>query len=197
LRSRTSCSSWCTCPPSLFGADRTLNSHSDFEYAALNPRGFDIANHLIEWTADYHSADSHALTGAYPTLQERRRFYRAYIGNDSGDDAQAARNVPEADEDPRVLRLEDEVRVWSPASHAMWATWALVQARDQVEARIEAWEAGRPPARRLRTDDGVERPVLERGKSGEGEAGDADFDYLLYAKGRVEAFRRSLAEMGV
>lgn len=165
--------------------------HSDFEYAALNPRGFDIANHLIEWQADYHSEASHALGGQYPTLAERRRFYRAYIGIDGGDDAEAAREVPEEEEDARVLKLEEEVQLWSPASHAMWATWALVQARDQVEARIAAWEKGE----KLRKEG--ELPTIERGKSGEGEEGDAEFDYLLYAKGRVESFRRALQTLKI
>ena len=30
--------------------------------------------------------------------------------------------------------LEKQVQLWSPASHAMWAVWSVVQARDAIEA---------------------------------------------------------------
>ena len=29
--------------------------------------------------------------------------------------------------------LDDQVRYWSPATHAMWTIWAIVQARDDLE----------------------------------------------------------------
>jgi choline kinase len=29
--------------------------------------------------------------------------------------------------------LDAQVRAWSPASHAMWAIWGVVQAREQLE----------------------------------------------------------------
>jgi thiamine kinase-like enzyme len=50
------------------------------EYAAPNPAAFDIANHFLEWTADYGSATPHTMdANKYPTLEERRNFYRAYL----------------------------------------------------------------------------------------------------------------------
>ncbi|KAK0540475.1 hypothetical protein OC835_000642 [Tilletia horrida] len=54
----------------------------DFEYAAPNPRGFDIANHFQEWRTDYHHPTlSWSLThhGPYPNESERRRWLRAYV----------------------------------------------------------------------------------------------------------------------
>lgn len=30
--------------------------------------------------------------------------------------------------------LDLQVRVWSPASHAMWAIWGIVQARESIES---------------------------------------------------------------
>ncbi|KAK0558099.1 hypothetical protein OC846_000092 [Tilletia horrida] len=54
----------------------------DFEYAAPNPRGFDIANHFQEWRTDYHHPTlCWSLThhGPYPSESERRRWLRAYV----------------------------------------------------------------------------------------------------------------------
>ncbi|KAG0318347.1 hypothetical protein BGZ99_005726 [Dissophora globulifera] len=52
----------------------------DFEYAGYNTRGFDIANHFCEWTADYHS-DRPSLMhpDQYPTKQEQLNFLEAYM----------------------------------------------------------------------------------------------------------------------
>lgn len=53
----------------------------DFEFAAPNSAAFDIANHFLEWTANYHSPDApHVLTPSrYPTPEERRNFYIGYL----------------------------------------------------------------------------------------------------------------------
>jgi hypothetical protein len=71
--------------------------------------------------------------------------------------------------------LEEQVRRWSPASHAMWAIWGVVQAREGVERA----KAGGP---------------LDGEEDGEVPAG--EFDYLTYAKGRFESFRREAKALG-
>lgn len=38
-----------------------------------------------------------------------------------------------------LTTLDRQVQAWSPASHAMWAVWGLVQARDDLE-RTEGGE---------------------------------------------------------
>ncbi|KAF7784717.1 hypothetical protein Agabi119p4_882 [Agaricus bisporus var. burnettii] len=101
----------------------------DFEYAAPNPASFDIANHFHEWTADYHSPDkSHLLDPSkYPTLAERRNFYLSYLRHAShitGSDVEL---------ESTIAKLDRQVQVWSPASHAHWMIWAIVQARDDLE----------------------------------------------------------------
>lgn len=66
----------------------------------------------------------------YPTQQERFNFYRAYLDN-----------VPEIPRvslsqeqlDAQTLLMDEQVRYWSPASHALWAVWGIVQAREDVE----------------------------------------------------------------
>ena len=63
-----------------------------------------------------------------------------------------------------MRKLEAFVRLWSPASHAMWAVWGIVQAREDIEG-IQA---------------GTLLPE------------DVEFDYLGYAKCRMEGFRREL-----
>lgn len=39
----------------------------------------------------------------------------------------------------KITTLDRQVQAWSPASHAMWAIWGLVQARDDLE-RAESGE---------------------------------------------------------
>ena len=61
------------------------NSHKqlkviDFEYANANMPGLEFANHFTEWCYDYHGDESFALhESLYPTLEEQRRFIRAYV----------------------------------------------------------------------------------------------------------------------
>ncbi|CAH1761692.1 9072_t:CDS:2 [Entrophospora sp. SA101] len=45
----------------------------DLEYSGWNHRGFDIGNHLCEWTFDYHSTEPHvAHLDWYPNEQQQR-----------------------------------------------------------------------------------------------------------------------------
>lgn len=165
---------------------------SDFEYAGINPRGFDIANHFLEWTTDYHHPFlSHSVTkhSSFPSLIERQRFYRAYIPCDGGFDAPSSINdsepaiPPLSSDDSRVQRLEEEVKVWTAASHAMYTVWSIVQATDDIVSKIDEWiknpEKAREAEKQARIygerkaiadakrGHNAARPRLERGKSGE------------------------------
>ncbi|KAG1773053.1 choline kinase cytoplasm [Suillus occidentalis] len=103
----------------------------DFEYAAPNPVAFDIANHFHEWTADYQSSTPHLLDPSrYPTMEERQNFYRAYLAHSRSIDTYTS-SVPMLHSE--VSQLERQVRIWSPASHAMWTVWGIVQAQDSLE----------------------------------------------------------------
>lgn len=103
----------------------------DFEYASPNPAAYDIANHFFEWTADYHGAEPHILQlqDKYPTLVERQNFYRAYLEHSN---LESRASVEEL-----MKQLDEQVLLWRPASHAIWALWGLVQARDDVEQGVE------------------------------------------------------------
>jgi len=108
----------------------------DFEYASPNPAAFDIANHFHEWTANYHGATPHVLDLVrYPSHTERRTFLTAYLTNRASPDAPAFADLSPAARERELAELEKTVRAWSPSSHAMWAVWGLVQAREDVQAR--------------------------------------------------------------
>lgn len=115
----------CSCHPKIVVVD--------FEYAAPNPRGFDIANYFQEWAADYLSSTPHLIDlSRYPTSDERRSFYEAYLLHASSTKSGA----PIVVKDASLARLEREVRIWSPACNGMWAVWAIVKAKDDVERGI-------------------------------------------------------------
>lgn len=107
----------------------------DFEYASTNPASYDIANHFHEWTADYHSDTPHLLNvSRYPTLAERRNFYFAYLRHTYFTTKEYQHvAVPDSELESSVSKLDKQVQAWSPASHASWALWAIVQARDDLE----------------------------------------------------------------
>ncbi|KAJ1971554.1 hypothetical protein H4R34_005706 [Dimargaris verticillata] len=102
----------------------------DFEYAGYNYRGFDIANHFCEWTADYHSDTPHALDfDRYPTEEEQHMFLNAYI------DEQLRLNADHYPEfqQPRPQALADlitEIACLRLATHVFWGLWGLIQASE-------------------------------------------------------------------
>jgi choline kinase len=105
----------------------------DFEYAGPNPAAFDIANHFIEWCADYHGSTPHLLNATrYPSWEERKNFYLTYIRH-----SYVLADGPELDDkalNAMAAELDRDVLVWGAASHAQWAIWGLVQAREDIEA---------------------------------------------------------------
>lgn len=133
----------------------------DFEYAGPNPAAYDIANHFHEWTANYHGSTPHLLDRSrYPTFAERRNFYSSYVKHSNllGEDPVDSSEIEEL-----LAALDYQVRIWSPASHGMWAIWGIVQAQEDIENNVT----------------------------------EPEFDYIGYAKGRMEAFRREILELGV
>ncbi|APA12071.1 hypothetical protein sscle_08g068410 [Sclerotinia sclerotiorum 1980 UF-70] len=56
----------------------------DFEYASANTRGLEFANHFTEWCYNYHAPPPMTWTcdtRNYPTIEEQKRFIRAYINH--------------------------------------------------------------------------------------------------------------------
>lgn len=90
---------------------------TDFEYCSYNYRGFDIANHMLEWTYDYTEPNPpyyRELPENYPTEQQRLNFVQTYL------------SVVGSTQCPSILLKE--VKVYSLASHLFWALWAIVNA---------------------------------------------------------------------
>ncbi|KAA1073088.1 hypothetical protein PGT21_035547 [Puccinia graminis f. sp. tritici] len=85
----------------------------------------------------------------------------------------------DGEEDGRVMSLEQDVNLWSPASHAMWALWGLVQARDDLKVQLDRWLAAPTPSLSSNSMDEFE------------------FDYFSYSAERIILFRRLLAELNV
>ncbi|KAI9140438.1 kinase-like domain-containing protein [Paraphysoderma sedebokerense] len=91
----------------------------DYEYAGYNYRGYDIANHFIEWTADYHCSTPHVLVPSrYPSQTEQIRFLKAYL--DSFEILQS---------------LLTEVEMFTIVSHLMWGLWGLSREIDMLGRR--------------------------------------------------------------
>ena len=156
------------------------------------------ANHFIEWQADYHhSSLSSSLFhhGGYPTQAERTRFFRAYLGTDQGNDdtASAPDRSVSSTEELRLAHLEDEVRVWAPASHAQWATWGVVQVREDLQNHMRKWKRAYERSRDLEACSGAQ---ADDGQADE-EVPPGDFDYLSYALGRITMFRAELKALGI
>lgn len=142
----------------------------DFEYSGYNARGVDIANHFSEWMMDYHSADGlppHEIRWqAYPSPKEKQRFVKAYLNHNPASEYKVYDNtakqsrkmsgaiyadgtdsedeIVDADspEDPQLAILMEEVRRWTPAVHAMWGVWGIVQSDVHDEPKDDD---SRPP----------------------------------------------------
>src|ERR1700753_305719 len=98
----------------------------DFEYSGYNPRGFDIANHFCEWTADYHCNEPAKLRAeCYPTLAEQKRFVNAYVEER---DVVQGMTSSKAQRQLEVDQILHEVEAYRLASHFFWGLWGLIQA---------------------------------------------------------------------
>ncbi|KAI8331914.1 kinase-like domain-containing protein [Chlamydoabsidia padenii] len=88
----------------------------DFEYAGYNPRGYDLANHLIEWQYNYHGAQpALASPQQAPNRQQRTAFVKAYLS------AHHLKSTTTVDQ------LLYEIDCWSVICHLCWGLWGLIQ----------------------------------------------------------------------
>ncbi|XP_044579530.1 choline kinase alpha isoform X2 [Cotesia glomerata] len=91
----------------------------DFEYCSYNYRGFDLANHFVEWQYDYTAEEYpffHERKGAGPTDEQKLHFIRSYLKS-TGKEGTTEEN-----------RLMEEVKVFTLASHLFWGLWSVVNA---------------------------------------------------------------------
>lgn len=84
----------------------------DFEYSGWNWRSFDLANHFVEFCGLALDLSK------YPKRAFRRAWIQEYL------EAEA--------EDSKVLQIEREIEILTPAVNLFWGLWALVQAKNSV-----------------------------------------------------------------
>lgn len=160
---------------------------------------------------------SHYAHGAYPSTAERRCWLQAYVeqGHALGARMGAAKlsspdslpisdmelppavtdtQVPRTPQQSRersiaaeIDRLEEEVRVWSPATNAIWALWGIVIARDEILALIAD---ARTRIRRM--DDGTLTYTPPPPPAVDGANDSEPFDNLRFSLGRMEIFRNEM-----
>ncbi|EAA12861.4 AGAP007957-PA [Anopheles gambiae str. PEST] len=102
----------------------------DFEYCAYNYRGFDLANHFLEWTFDYTNTQSpyfyHKLD-QYPTAEQQEKFITQYLSHLS---PPMEDGLEIGDQVEQVRR---EVQCFTMASHLFWSLWAIVNVYQEIE----------------------------------------------------------------
>lgn len=101
----------------------------DFEYCAYNYRGFDIANHFLEWTYNYTNDKFpffYYRPNDYPSEEQIDSFITTYLSNfENGE-----KNVPS---DAEKKQLLEEIALFTLASHLFWGIWAIVNIHQEIE----------------------------------------------------------------
>ncbi|KAJ3088814.1 hypothetical protein HK102_007860 [Quaeritorhiza haematococci] len=108
----------------------------DYEYAGVNPRGYDIGNHFCEWAADYHSSEPHRMHfNLYPSREEQLNFLEAYVdaeiaqleSSDLPHERAKALHMRENREEV-LEHLLKESNKYALCSHLLWGLWGVMQA---------------------------------------------------------------------
>lgn len=109
----------------------------DFEYCAYNYRGFDLANHFIEWTFDYTNPQFpyfYHNKKQYSTTQQRRDFIVNYLKKYHDDE----HYEPTSDE---LDQVDEEIRLFTMLSHLFWSLWSVVNVTSAIE--FGYWVSGK------------------------------------------------------
>ncbi|KAI4486426.1 hypothetical protein M0804_005796 [Polistes exclamans] len=92
----------------------------DFEYCSYNYRGFDIANHFIEWQYDYTEGNYpffQERTDSGPSKEQKLNFIKSYL--------RTVQKESQTEEE----RIMMEIKIFSLASHLFWGLWSIVNAK--------------------------------------------------------------------
>jgi len=111
----------------------------DYEFAAYNYRGFDLANHFVEWVYDYGTKTFPYFecdSKKYPSRAKRERWIRQYLDTYSEQQSLQQENNINSNSSPRINHsaeqmedILDEVAAFSLASHLLWVVWSCKQAQ--------------------------------------------------------------------
>ncbi|OZC11142.1 Choline/ethanolamine kinase [Onchocerca flexuosa] len=95
----------------------------DFEYASYNHRGFDFANHFVEYSINYdvdkapfYEIDEHQ----FPTDKVQHDFFVSYLN-----ELEPSASMTECDK--KAKAMIEETRPFVPVSHFFWGVWSLLQ----------------------------------------------------------------------
>ncbi|CAK5033179.1 unnamed protein product [Meloidogyne enterolobii] len=95
----------------------------DFEYASYNYRGFDFANHFVEYSINYdvdHAPFYEILPERFPTEEQMLEFMYSY-------EREANPKVSEEQLHERGKKMIKETVPFVPVSHLLWGVWGLLQ----------------------------------------------------------------------
>ncbi|XP_065358370.1 choline/ethanolamine kinase isoform X1 [Calliphora vicina] len=102
----------------------------DFEYCAYNYRGFDLANHFLEWTFDYSNPVFpfyYHHKQQFPNIEQRQKFIKSYLKrlNESEDDWEPTQK--------EIDDVENEIKLFKMFSHLFWSLWSVVNVTSNIE----------------------------------------------------------------
>lgn len=101
----------------------------DFEYCAYNYRGYDLANHFIEWTFDYTNPQFpyfYHNTNNCATVSQRRDFIVNYLKKYHDDD----NYNPTGQE---LEKVDGEIQFFTMLSHLFWSLWSVINVTSAIE----------------------------------------------------------------
>lgn len=108
----------------------------DFEYCSYNYRGFDLANHFLEWTFDYSNKDYPFFfhnKQQFPDSVQKKAFLDTYLKTSHLIRGQVDVPVDEIVEKAERDLLEREIDFFKRASHLFWSLWAIVYCDQEIE----------------------------------------------------------------
>lgn len=108
----------------------------DFEYCSYNYRGFDLANHFLEWTFDYSNKDYPFFfhnKQQFPDSVQKKAFLDTYLKTSHLIRGQVDVSVDEMVEKAERDLLEREIDFFKCASHLFWSLWAIVYCDQEIE----------------------------------------------------------------
>ncbi|KAF4124407.1 choline kinase [Geosmithia morbida] len=200
----------------------------DFEYAGANMLGQEFANHFTEWTYNYHDVKTPwACTPAgYPTLEEQRRFVKAYIEHrphfhptggstprlapqDSNTTTPGAATPAQQPQPPQVQHTTSSSSIvdFMLDSRAPPGGWGAVEKAEEektekeIRQLLDETRMWRPANSAMWVAWGVVQArideVTDDDDKDDGEAPTDEFDYLSYAQDRAAFFWGDMVQMGL
>ncbi|KAI6235414.1 hypothetical protein M3Y95_00049200 [Aphelenchoides besseyi] len=95
----------------------------DFEYASYNYRGFDFANHFVEFSINYnidYSPYYEMMPDKFPSKKQMHDFMLSYL-------KELHPGLSESSLEPQAEAMVMETIPFVPVSHLFWGVWGLLQ----------------------------------------------------------------------